>query len=193
MKGLSLKLGMAVPTAFLVAAAFLSAAHAEKEQVIGGKNSQDQIDISAKKATVKPCPDGKEIIFEGKVKAKQGDITLLCDRLIILYGETKGGTAPGSQNKSLPEDWQTNGTVKTVTALGNVKITQKDRTAIAGKGLYDHAKRTLTLTEGPPRFWQEGGSGLAKAIIVYLDKDRFYLLGPTLTVNRREAQQEKEK
>ncbi len=162
--------------------AFHSAACAEKDQVIGGKNSQDQIDITAKKATVKPCPDGKEIIFEGKVKAKQGDITLLCDRLIILYGEIKGRTAPGSQNKSLPEDWQTSGAIRTVTALGNVKITQKDRTAIAGKGLYDHAKRTVTLTEGPPRFWQEGGSGIAKAITVYLDGGRFDLLEPRLTV-----------
>ena len=134
MKGLSIKLGVAVLIAFLVAAGFSSAAYAEKDQVIGGKNSQDQIDITAKKATVKPCPDGKEIIFEGKVKAKQGDITLLCDRLIILYEEIKGGTAPGSQNKSLPKDWQTSGAVKTVTALGNVKITQKDRTATAGKG-----------------------------------------------------------
>ena len=81
MKGLSLKLSVAVLIAFLVAAGFLSAAYAEKDQVIGGKNSLDQIDITAKKATVRPCPDGKEIIFEGKVTAKQGDITLLCDRL----------------------------------------------------------------------------------------------------------------
>jgi lipopolysaccharide export system protein LptA len=187
MRGLSLKLGVAVLIAFLVAAAFHSAACAEKDQVIGGKNSQDQIDITAKKATVKPCPDGKEIIFEGKVKAKQGDITLLCDRLVILYGEIKGGTAPGSQNKSLTEDWQTSGAIRTVTALGNVKITQKDRTAIAGKGLYDHAKRTLTLTEGPPRFWQAGNQGVAQAVTAYLDEDRFEFLEPTFVIRPSEA------
>ena len=190
MKGLSLKLSVAVLIAFLVAAGFLSAAHAEKDQVIGGKNSLDQIDITAKRATVKPCPDGKEIIFEGKVKAKQGDIELVCDRLIILHEEKKGGTAPGSQNKSLPKDWQTSGTVKTVTALGNVKITLKDRVATAGKAIYDHAKRTLTLTEGPPRFWQEGGWGMAKVITAYLDEDRFHLLEPRLIF---EAQKEKDK
>ena len=151
----------------LVVAGVLSAAYAEKDQVIGGKNSQDQIDITAKKVTVKPCPDGKETIFEGKVTAKQGDVTLLCDRLIILHEEKKGSTAPESQNKRLPKDWQTSSAIKTVTALGNVKITQKDLMATAGKALYDHAKRTVTLTEGPPRFWQGRDSGMAEAVIMY--------------------------
>lgn len=187
MKGLSIKLGVAKLITLLAAAFLLSAAHAEKEQVIGGKNSQDQIDITAKKAIVKPCSDGKEIIFEGKVKAKQGDITLLCDKLIILYGEIKGGTAPASQNKRLPKDWQVSSTVKTVTALGNVRITQKDRTATADKAIYDHAKRTLTLTEGPPRFWQVGNSGMAQAVTAYLDEDRFEFVEPKFVMRPGEA------
>jgi len=187
MKGLSLKVSVAALIALLVTTAFLSAAYAEKGQVIGGKNSLDQVDIVAKKATVRPCSDGKEIIFEGKVKAKQDDITLVCDKLIVLYGEVKGGEDPASQNKSLPRDWQTSGTVKTVTALGNVKITQKDRTAIAGRGVYDHAKRTLTLTEGPPRFWQPNSSGMAKAVTAYLDEDRFEFLEPTFVMRPSEA------
>jgi lipopolysaccharide export system protein LptA len=193
MKGLSLKLSVAALIAFVGAIASLSATYAENEQVIGGKNSLVQIDISAQKATVRPCPDGKEIIFEGKVKTKQGDVTLLCDRLIILHVETKGATDPGSQNRSLPKDWQTGGVVKTVTALGNVKITQKDRMAIAGKGVYDHAKRTLTLTEGPPRFWQPGGSGTADRVVLYLDENRFDFLNPRFSIDPGQPTDEKKK
>ena len=193
MKSLSLKLSVAVLIAFLFTAVFLPAAYAASDQVIGGKNSQDQIDIAAKKVTMKPSPGGREAIFEGKVTVKQGDITLLCDRLIVLHEEKRGSTAPGSQNKRLPKDWQTDSMVKTLTALGNVKITQKDLMATAGKALYDHAKRTFTLTEGPPRFWQGRDSGIAKTITMFLDENRFEFLEPTFVIIPSEAQKEKEK
>lgn len=43
--------------------------------------------------------------------------------------------------------------------------------AVAGKALFDNAKRTITLTEGP-RLWQGPDMLVAHTIIVYLDENR---------------------
>jgi lipopolysaccharide export system protein LptA len=171
----------------------ISAAHAGKGQMTAENDPEDLTEITAKKVTVRPCSGGREIVFEGKVKAKQRDITLVCDRLIVLHENRHGSAAPGSQNKTFPIDWQTDSTVKTITALGNVKITQKDRTATAGKAIYDHAKRTVTLTEGPPRFWQGRDSGMADSVVMYLDENRFELFKPDFKIKPGEQKKENKK
>ena len=166
------------------------AAHTENGQVISRKNPEGTVDVTSKKFTSRPCADGREAIFEGNVTVKQGDITLLCDRLVIISDENKGSTAPDGRTKRLSKDWQINSAVKTITALGNVKITQKDRTVTAGKAIYDHLKRTVTLTEGPPRFWQGRDSGMADAVIMYLDENRFELFKPNFTIDPGEQKKE---
>jgi lipopolysaccharide export system protein LptA len=168
------------------------AANTENGQVIGRKNPEGTVDVTSKKFTSRPCADGREAIFEGNVTVKQVDITLLCDRLIIISDENKGST-PESRTKKLSKDWQINSDVKTITALGNVKITQKDRVVTAGKAIYDHAKRTVTLTEGPPRFWEGRNSGVADAVIMYLDENRFELFKPDFTIKPGEPKKENKK
>jgi lipopolysaccharide transport protein LptA len=171
MKGLSLKLGVAVPN--LVLAVLLSAVYAENDQTIGGKNSQGQIDITADRHIAKSGRDSKERVFDGNVTINQDDVRLTCDRLVIVYDETKGSKSVESQGKQLPAS-----TIKSITAAGNVKITQNERRATAGKALWDYAKRTITLTEGPPRFWQGRDSGMANKVIMYLDENRWELPEP---------------
>ncbi|MGO9118229.1 MAG: LptA/OstA family protein [Desulfomonilaceae bacterium] len=188
MKGFSIKISIVV---LILALALLpQVANTENGQVISGKSSEGTVDVASKKVIIRPCSEGRETIFEGDVKAKQRDITLFCDRLIIISNENKGSTAPESRTKKLSKDLQISSEVKTITALGNVKITQKDRTVTAGKAIYDHAKRTVTLSEGPPRFWQGRDSGMADAVIMYLDENRFELFKPNFTIDPGEQKKE---
>jgi lipopolysaccharide export system protein LptA len=69
---------------------------------------------------------------------------------------------------------QTISGIKSITATGNVKIAQEERMAVAGKALFDNAKRTITLTEGP-KLWQGPDMLMAHTIIVYLDENRVEL------------------
>src|SRR5450830_232693 len=55
---------------------------------------------------------GKTAIFSGKVVAKQGDITIFSDKLVVEYSDKNGG-------------------VEKVEALGNVRIVQLNRTGFA--------------------------------------------------------------
>jgi lipopolysaccharide export system protein LptA len=191
MQGFLIKISI---VALSVALAVLPrAAYSENGQAIGGKNSAGKVDVASETFTSRPCADGRESIFERNVKAKQGDITLLCDKLVIISDENKGSAAPESRTKRLPKDLQMNSSIKTVTALGSVKITQKDLMATAGKAVYDHAKRTITLTEGPPRFWQGRDSGMADAVTMYLDENRFVLLKPKFTIEPGEQKKENKK
>jgi lipopolysaccharide export system protein LptA len=181
MKGSPIKIG--IIALGLALAALPSAAYAQNGQAIGGKNSAGKLDVASKKLTSRPCAAGRENIFEGNVIAKQGDITLLCDRLVVISDEKKGSGTPENRTQKLPKDWQMGSAIKTVTALGNVKITQKDRMATAGKAVYDHSKRTVTLTEGPPRFWESSGSGMADRVVLYLDENRFDFLNPRFEID----------
>jgi lipopolysaccharide export system protein LptA len=142
-------------------------------------------------------PDGKENVFEGAVKVVQDDVTLTCDKLVIVYEEKKGTAPTESRNRKLPKDWQTAGNIKSITASGNVKITQNERMATAGKALYDNVKRTITLTESP-RIWQGRDAGIADTIIMYLDENRSEFRGGDaspikFTINPSEPKKEKKK
>lgn len=191
MKGFLIKISI---VALSMALAVLApAAYSENGQAIGGKNSAGKVDVASKTFTSRPCADGRESIFEGNVTAKQGDITLLCDRLVIVSDEKKGSAAPEIRAKKLSKDWQMSSAIKTVTALGNVKITQKDRMVTAGKAVYDHAKRTVTLTEGPPRFWQGRDAGMADRVVMHLEENRFELFKPRFTIDPGQPTEEKKK
>ena len=68
----------------------------------------------------------RQAIFSGKVVAKQGDITLYCDKLVVY---------------SLPEQDQ----VDRLEASGNVRVVQLDRTATADRAVYRQQQGTLVL------------------------------------------------
>src|SRR5450830_1289199 len=60
---------------------------------------------------------GKTAIFSGKVVAKQGDLTIFSDKLVVSYADKKGD-------------------VDKVEAIGNVRIIQQNRTGFADQALY---------------------------------------------------------
>ena len=95
---------------------------------------------------------GKTAIFSGKVVAKQGDITIFSDKLVVSYADKKGE-------------------VEKVEALGNVRIVQQNRTGFADQALYDSVNGRIVLT-GTPRVVQGSDSISGKVITYYVDDDK---------------------
>lgn len=95
---------------------------------------------------------GKTAIFSGKVVAKQGDITIFADKLVVNYADK-------------------NGDVDKVEALGTVRIIQQNRTGFADQAVYDSRNGRIILT-GTPRVVQGGDSISGKVITYYVDDDK---------------------
>jgi lipopolysaccharide export system protein LptA len=155
----------------LCAAASLSTA-AEDDYLALGQGSDQPISITSKKFVARNVPGGKEASFDGEVKVKQGELTLECDKLTIVYDEEKGKAGSESSVKKIPKELQTVSGIRSITAAGNVKIVQNERMATAGKAQFDNLERTITLTEGPPQLWQGPDRMVAHTIIIYLDENR---------------------
>lgn len=101
---------------------------------------------------------GKKAIFTGKVTAKQGDITILSDKLTIHYSDKK-------------ED------VEQVEAEGNVRIVQQNRTGFASKALYDSKEGRIFLSGGNPKVTQGANTITGETITYYIDEDRSIVTG----------------
>jgi lipopolysaccharide export system protein LptA len=95
---------------------------------------------------------GKTAVFTGKVVAKQGDVTIFCDTLVVGYAEKS-------------EE------VEKVEARGNVRIVQLNRTGFAEQALYDSRNGRIVLT-GSPRVVQGSDRISGKVITYYLDDER---------------------
>lgn len=95
---------------------------------------------------------GKTAIFSGKVVAKQGDITIFSDKLVIGYADKSGE-------------------VENVEALGNVRIIQQNRTGFADHAVYNSRTGRIVLT-GTPRIVQGGDSISGKVITYYVDDEK---------------------
>lgn len=94
----------------------------------------------------------KSAIFSGKVVAKQGDITIFSDRLVVKYAD---------KSKE----------VEKVEAAGNVRIIQQNRIGFADKAIYESRSGLIILT-GTPRVVQGSDSISGKVITYHVDDDR---------------------
>ncbi len=90
--------------------------------------------------------------FTGKVIARQGDLTIYSDKLVISYSDDEGG-------------------ISTAEVSGNVTITQGKRRAQADHGVYD-AKKALIILDGNPKVFQDSDTISGKVITYYLDQDK---------------------
>jgi lipopolysaccharide export system protein LptA len=81
----------------------------------------------------------KAATFAGKVELVQGDTTLNCDKLVVLY-DVEGKTA-----KSSPDNTAGQQNIRRIEVLGNVVVTQKDQKAVAEKGFFDMKTNMITL------------------------------------------------
>jgi lipopolysaccharide export system protein LptA len=173
MESLSMKYITSGLVGFLFLGAILTAVHAENGYLALGQGSQG-IRITAIKQT--GTPDEGKSTFEGKVQVVQGNIKLTCDKLIVSYDEKKGVAQIGSQDRKFSKDRPADDNIKSITASGNVKIVQDERMATAGKAFFDSVNRIITLTDSP-RIWQGRDAGIADAIVMYLDENRWEFRG----------------
>jgi lipopolysaccharide export system protein LptA len=90
--------------------------------------------------------------FTGKVSARQGDVTIYSDRLVIFYSEKEKD-------------------VDKVEAFGNVRIVQGDRTALAGHAVYENKAGKIILYDNPS-VYQGENVVTGKEITYYLDTQR---------------------
>jgi lipopolysaccharide export system protein LptA len=113
--------------------------------------------ITIKADELKADNKGKTAIFTGKVVARQEDVTIYSDRLIIYYGEQQDQ-------------------VDKIEAFGSVRILQTNRVGTGGHALYENKEGKITLSINP-RVTQDTDSVTGKVIVYYLDEDRSVVTG----------------
>ncbi len=92
---------------FLVLGCVLTGARAANEYLGLGKGSDQPIDITSTKFAARNTPNGKEATFQGNVKVNQGDVTLSCDQLVLVYDEKAGVRYLGTAElRSSPRSWK---------------------------------------------------------------------------------------
>ncbi len=101
---------------------------------------------------------GKVAVFTGKVVAKQGDVTIFCDKMTVHYGAVKGE-------------------VDKIEADGNVRIVQENRTGTAAHAVYDSKEGKVILTGGPPKVMQGADTVSGEVITYFIDDDRSSVSG----------------
>jgi lipopolysaccharide export system protein LptA len=119
---------------------------------VPGHKDRSSLPITVKSNELTTDNKEKTAIFSGKVVAKQGDMTIFSDKLVVNYSDK-------------------NEEVEKVEALGNVRIVQQNRTGFADQAVYDRRNGRIVLT-GNPRVVQGGDSISGKVITYYVDDDK---------------------
>lgn len=101
--------------------------------------------------------DKKTATFEGKVVARQGDLTLYADRLVVTYAGAGSDLAR-------------------VEAFGNVRILQGDRQATGGHAVYDPKDARIVL-DGNPKVVVGSDVISGKVITYFVNEKRSVVTG----------------
>jgi lipopolysaccharide export system protein LptA len=101
--------------------------------------------------------DKNTATFEGKVVARQGDLTLYTDRLVISYA---------GNGRELSR----------VEAFGNVRILQGSRQASGAHAVYE-PKGAIIILDGSPRVVQGGDVITGKLITYFVNEQRSVVTG----------------
>lgn len=113
---------------------------------------RSKLPITIKSNEMNADNKGKTAIFTGKVVAKQGDIIIFSDKLVVNYADKSES-------------------VEKIEATGNVRIVQEDRTGFADQAVYESNSGRIILT-GTPRVVQGSDSISGKVITYYVDDER---------------------
>lgn len=113
--------------------------------------------LKIKSDTLRSDNEKKTATFEGKVVARQGDLTLYADRLVISY-------SGGDQELSRVE------------AFGNVRIVQGSRQASGAHAVYD-PKAARIFLDGSPKVVQGEDVVSGTLITYYVNEQRSVVTG----------------
>ena len=153
---------------FLLLCAVLQAPAAAVEKT-PARRDQSNLPITIKSNELTADNRGKTAVFTGKVVARQGDVTIYSDRLVVNYGEKKGD-------------------VDKVEASGNVRIVQLNRTGYASEAVYERRYGRITLTGTPlPKVVQGMDSVSGKVITYFVDDEKSIVTGGGDPQSRVEA------
>lgn len=98
---------------------------------------------------------GRTAVFSGKVVAKQGDVTIFSDKLVVSYADKGDG-------------------VEKIEAFGNVRIVQLNRTGLSDQAVYESSTGRIVMT-GSPRVLQGNDRISGKVITYYVDDEKSYV------------------
>jgi|GEM_PF-1163128 len=99
--------------------------------------------------------------FSGKVTARQGDLALYADRMVVHYA-AEGGS------------------MERVECSGMVRIVQKNRTGTAGNAVYDNKQGKIVLTMSP-KVYQGEDMISGSEITYYLADQKSVVIGTPTT------------
>jgi lipopolysaccharide export system protein LptA len=113
--------------------------------------------LKIKSDTLHADNEKRTATFQGRVVARQGDMTLYADRLVITYA------AAGHQ-------------VSKVEAFGNVRVLQENRQATGAHGVYD-PKTAVIVLDGSPKVVQGEDVVTGKVITYFVNEKRSVVTG----------------
>ncbi|MDA8429310.1 MAG: lipopolysaccharide transport periplasmic protein LptA [Geobacteraceae bacterium] len=126
------------------------------------RNATSNQPITIKSNELSADNKGKTAVFSGKVVAKQGDVTIFCDKMTVHYGTVHGD-------------------VEKIEADGNVRIVQGNRTGLAAHAVYDSREAKITLTGGGPKVMQGKDTVSGEVITYFIDDNRSNVSGGRVT------------
>jgi lipopolysaccharide export system protein LptA len=109
----------------------------------------------------------RQVIFIGNVVAKQGELTILGDRMTIFYLENEN---PESNNEELGTK------IDKIMVEGSVRITQKNVVATGERAVYFNEENKVVLT-GEPKVQQEKNFIQGDKITLFLDSEKSIVEG----------------
>ena len=107
------------------------------------QNRDQPVHIEA--TTLEVRDKDKKATFSGDVRVKQGDTTMRCKSLLVLYEQED---EPGAKGKAMQAASPGPGgqqKIKRLEAHGGVIVTQKDQTATGDSGIFEMKSNTVTL------------------------------------------------
>lgn len=123
--------------------------------VPGGLRSTEAIKIKSNELSTDTAK--RTATFVGKVSARQGDMTIYSDKLVITYSEKDRD-------------------VETVEASGNVRVIQGDRQAAAGHAVYDNKSGKIVF-DGAPKVYQGNNVVSGKVITYFVEEQKSIVTG----------------
>lgn len=141
---------------FLILAAAAVTALAQERRVSRAEELGNRpIEISADRLSADSVKNS--VSFEGNVVAKQGDVTLHADRVFAEY--TRGAVV-----------------IEKIIAEGNVRVTQEDREARAGRAVFYNLEQRIVLS-GDAGLIQGGNTVKGETVTIYLREKRSVVTG----------------